>query len=50
LKEKDVDQARLHRLESGPGLFCDGTRRYDVPPPFFESKENIICNVYYWRI
>ena len=29
------------------GLFCDGTRRYGVPAPFFPSKEKtIICNVY----
>jgi len=29
------------------GLFCDGTRRYDVPAPFFPSRQKIICNVYY---
>ena len=34
----------------GPGLFCDGTRRYGVPAPFFQSKEKNICNVYYYRI
>jgi len=29
------------------GLFCDGTRRYGVPAPIFQSKEQIFFNVYY---
>ena len=31
-------------LQPEAGLFCDGTRRYDVPAPIFPSKK-IICNV-----
>src|SRR6218665_1997071 len=29
------------------GLFCDGTRRYGVPAPFFQVKKKILCNVYF---
>jgi len=29
-----------------PGLFCDGTRRYGVPAPFFQSEENKLFVMY----
>jgi len=28
------------------GLFCDGTRRYGVPAPFFQSKEKTVFVMY----
>jgi len=28
------------------GLFCDGTRRYGVPAPFFPSKEKKLFVMY----
>src|SRR6218665_407994 len=30
------------------GLFCDGTRRYGVPAPFFSSKEKTLFVMYYY--
>jgi len=28
------------------GFFCDGTRRYGVPAPFFQSKEKKLFVMY----
>ena len=34
------------RLLSTPGLFCDGTRRYGVPAPFFQVNKKQLFVMY----
>src|SRR6218665_1547034 len=34
-----IERVSSLKILSVPGLFSDGTRRYGVPAPFFQSKE-----------
>ena len=36
----------LPRKDDNQGFFCDGTRRYGIPAPFFQSKGNKLFVMY----
>ena len=46
VKHLRVDDRSLLELEIKPGLFCDGTRRYGVPAPFFQVKKKQLFVMY----